>query len=575
LGVIYSALKRNGDAEKCLRRALATKPDFVEAHNNLGNALSKLGRLTEAERSFRRALALNPDYVGAHVNLGVALKGLGKPGEAEQHLRTALALDPKLAEAQNNLGNLLKDLGRPGEAEQSFRQALSARPDYFEAHSNLANTLLEAGRIEEAEQCCRNALALRPDFAEAGQNLLFILNHVAGRSPTDIYAEHREFAQRLYPYVHSTPHDNVPDPGRKLRVGYISGDLRDHPVGQFMAPVLARHDRNGFEVYCYYNYPSADAETARLMRCAAHWRDVFALSDDELTELIRKDGIDILVDLSGHTGRNRLSVFARKPAPVQVTWLGYLNTTGMAAMDYRITDTHASPEGLLDAFHSERLVRLPDSQWCYEAPAICPEVSEAPCVKAGFVTFASFSSLARIGPAVIELWSRLLACVPDSRLLLVRRGLTSIRSEFLSRFSRHGVNPDQIDLRESVPFQDYLALHGAADIVLDTFPYTGGTTTCHALWMGVPVVSLVGNTATSRGGASLLNVIGLGDLVAGTPDEYVDIAAGLANDRQRLTALRAGMRDRMAASPLMDAARFTRNLESAYRSMWRSWCQSH
>jgi predicted O-linked N-acetylglucosamine transferase (SPINDLY family) len=266
-------------------------------------------------------------------------------------------------------------------------------------------------------------------------------------------------------------------------------------------------------------------------------------------------------------------VFAHKPAPVQVTWLGYLNTTGMPEMDYRITDAHASPEGMLDEYHTEQLVRLPDSQWCFEAPADCPPVAELPSIGAGRITFASFSSLARIGPAVIELWSRLLARVPDARLLAVRRGLVSIRDEFRARFARHGVAPERIELREALPFREYLALQGSTDIVLDTFPYTGGTTTCHSLWMGAPLVTLTGNTATSRGGASLLNAIGLGELVAHTPEEYLDIATALAQDRPRLAALRASMRDRMAASPLMDAERFTRHLEEAYRAMWVAWCK--
>lgn len=606
LGSTYGMLGRNQEAEKCLRRALSLKPDLAEAHSNLGNALKGLDRLKEAERSLRRALALDSGHVNARINLGVVLRKLRRPEEAEKIYREAISLDPDVALAHCNLGFVLRDLGRhedardsferalalqPGyaeaqlglahtlmdtgrlaDAEQGFRKALALTPDSAEAQSDLGNALMRMGKVEDAEQCYRKALALKPALHDAHWALLFALNNILGRQSADIYAEHRAFAQRFYRPANTRPHRNDPDPGRKLRIGYVSGDFRDHPVGQFIAPVLAQHERSSFQISCYCNSPNSDGVTAHLRRHADRWHEVFDLTDKALTELIRRDAIDILVDLSGHTANNRLHAFAYKPAPVQVTWLGYLNTTGMQEMDYRITDAHASPEGVFDDFHSERLVRLPDSQWCYEPPADCPQVVEPPSASTGYVTFGSFSNLAKIGPPVIALWSRLLARVPDSRLLIAWRGLASIRDEYRARFARHGVAPEQIELSDRLPFQDYLARHGATDIVLDTFPYTGGTTTCHTLWMGVPVVTLTGDTATSRGGASLLSAIGLGKLVAETPDEYLDIAAALAQDRRRLAELRAGMRDRMAASPLMDAKRFTRNLEEAYRAMWLRWC---
>jgi len=606
LGSTYGMLGRHKDAEKCLRKALSLKPDLADAHSNLGNALTGLDQLKEAERSLRRAVALDPGHVNARINLGAVLRKLRRPEEAERCYQEAISLDPDLPLAHSNLGNVLSDLGRQDDARQSFERALALKPDFIEAQLGLANALLETSRLAEAAECYRKALTLKPDFAEAQSGLgdalmrmgdvdgaeqcyrkalalkpalhnahwglLFALNLLPDRNPAEIYAEHRAFAQRFYRPAKIRPHGNVPDPGRKLRIGYVSGDFRDHPVGQFIAPVLAQHDHGNFEVTCYDNSKHSDSVTEHLKRHADRWREIFDLTDEALSDLIRRDAIDILVDLSGHTANSRLHAFAHKPAPVQVTWLGYLNTTGMREMDYRITDAHASPEGMLEDFHSERLVRLPDSQWCYEAPADCPQVSEPPSMHTGHVTFASFSNLAKIGPQVIALWSRLLARVPDSRLLIAWRGLGSIREEFRARFTRHGIAPERLEMIDRLPFQEYLALHGSVDIVLDTFPYTGGTTTCHALWMGAPVVTLTGNTATSRGGASLLNAIGLGELVADTADAYLDIAAALARDRSRLAALRMGMRDRMAASPLMDAERFTRNLEKAYRAMWGSWC---
>jgi protein O-GlcNAc transferase len=368
-------------------------------------------------------------------------------------------------------------------------------------------------------------------------------------------------------------HGNLPEPGRRLRIGYVSGDLREHPVGQFMEPVLRHHDRGGFEIFCYANTLRADDRTGRLKAHADAWREVFALDDAGMEALIREDAIDILVDLSGHTGANRLPVFGRKPAPVQATWLGYLNTTGLKTIDWRITDAKASPEAL-KAYHSERLLYLPDSQWCYQAPPNCPETSPPPSLSAGHITFGAFTNLAKIGAPVIELWCRLLERVPHSRLLVVGNGLGAIGEEVMARFTRHGAAPDRIELRNAVPFGDYLALHAQVDIMLDTFPYAGGTTSCHALWMGVPIVTMTGETASSCGGASLLQAIGLPDLVAQTPGQYLDIAAGLAIDQVRLAELRARMRSRMSASPLTDAPRFTRNLESAYRSMWHEWCES-
>jgi len=606
LGAMHAALEQWGDAEDYLRRALAVDPDLVEANNNLGNVLSQQGKAREAEALYRRTLSLKPDYGEAQVNLGLVLRQTGRSEEAERHYRDALAVNPGLAQLHSNLGNVEMDLGRAEQAEQSYRRAVAIDPSFAVAWSVLGSLLRNRGRLDEAEQCCRRALAaqpglaqahcdladvlkdlgrvdeavqsyrqalaLKPDLEPAHSSLLVALNYAENVQPAEIYAEHRAFARRFLPSADRRRHANSRDPERKLRIGYVSGDLRDHPVAQFLTPVLARHDRRAFEIFCYSNHGWTDATTAWIREHTDQWRDAFALRDPELFERITEDGIDLLVDLSGHSAFNRLSVFARKPAPVQATWLGYLNTTGLETMDYRITDRHASPEGLLDAFHSERLVRLPDSQWCYQPPADCPDVSEPPGAKTGRVTFASFSNLAKIGPGMIELWSRLLARVSGSRLLLVRRGLDSVASEYAARFARHGIASDRLELMPSRPFRDYLEMHRAADIVLDTFPYAGGTTTCHALWMGVPVIALTGQTATSRGAASILNVIGLEEFVANDPERYLEVAARLAEDPSRLAELRSGMRARMSASPLMDAARFTRNLEAAYRSMWRSWC---
>ena len=569
LGAAYAALGKWPDAEQHFRRALALDPRLADAYNNVGNSLSERGELTDAEAMYRDALSLRPDYVEAMVNLGVLLKKTGRLQEAAQCYRDALAINPALAKLHNNLGNIEMEFGRLAIAEQCFRQAVALDPGLAMAHSNLGNVLKELGRLEEALACYREALRMKPDFAPAHSSLLLALNCVEGISPADVYAEHRDFARRL-PGRNGLRREKPDRPEGPLRIGYVSGDLRDHPVAHFLEPVLARHDPASFRIFCYSNNAVVDAVTARLRAHRVEWREVFGLSDEQAFNLVVQDGIDILVDLSGHTAFNRLGVFSRKPAPVQVSWLGYLNTTGLDSIDYRIVDNHTAPIGLLDDFHSERLVRLPASQWCYEPPSSAPAVGPAPSSRNGYVTFASFANLAKIGSGTVDLWSRVLSRVEGSRLVLVRKGAESAAGDFKQRFARSGIDPGRIEFLPSRPFEQYLALHDAVDVVLDTYPYAGATTTCHALWMGVPVVSLAGPWASSRSGASILWAAGLADFAATDPDQYVHIAARLADDIPRLAALRAGLRERLKASPLLDVSGFTRDLENAYRSMWGS-----
>jgi predicted O-linked N-acetylglucosamine transferase (SPINDLY family) len=576
LALLLHRLGRDEEAGLCLRRALEIEPRSPEALGNLGLVLRAQGRAEEALEAYRAALALSPGDASILTNLGNALHDLSRHDEAVVCFREAVARAPDYADAYYNWGSLCWRSGRFQEAADKFRAALGIDPRLGEAESGLASALHDLGHIDEAIEAGRRALLLRPEDRDAHSLLLFSLMHSPEIAPRQLFDEHREWAARhaarFYPVSYA--HANSPEPERRLRVGYVSGDFRHHSVAQFFEPVLTRHDRGGFEIFCYYSLSRADETTGRLRRSAERWREIASLDDAAVADLVRADGIDVLVDLSGHTKYNRLLVFARRPAPVQLTWLGYLNTTGLETIDYRVTDARASPEGLFDALHSERLVRLPDCQWCYQPPLDCPAAAQPPAVRAGRpVTFGAFSSLAKIGPRVIALWCRLLERLPDARLLVAALGLDSISGEFLSRFAARGVAPERVELRGFQSFRDYLAMHDAVDVMLDTFPYTGGTTTCHALWMGVPVVSLVGDTVPSRGGASLLGTVGLDELVADTPEQYLDKACSLANDPRRLSALRAGMRARMSASPLLDAARFTLNLEQAYRSMWRHWCR--
>lgn len=574
LAMALAQAGRPADSEARYREILSRRPDSFQAHSSLGALLQNLGRHPEAEASYRASLALAPAFTEAQNNLGNLLRALGRLEEAESCYRGALVNGPLLAEVHSNLGAVLADLGRLAEAEPCYRQALALNPGFAGVYDNLGLLLMRLGRHEEAEQCYRQALALAPQDAEAYGNLVALLNYVPGRSAKEIYAEHREFARRFSPRAEPAPHANHRDPERKLRVGYVSGDFRDHSVAFFIEPVLASHDRDLFDVVCYYNFARTDPVTERLKSLVSAWRNIAMLSDDVLAQVVRDDSIDILVDLSGHTAYNRLLAFARKPAPVQATWLGYLNTTGLDSMDYRITDARACPPGPLDELHSEELLRLPDSQWCYRPAGGAPRIAAMPAGRGGGVTFGALTNLAKISAATIDLWSRLLLKAPQSRLRLGGKGMSAVESTIRSRFARNGIAADRVELAGHGPFQEYLASHSAIDIILDTFPYTGGTTTCHALWMGVPVVTLVGDTATSRGGASILSAVGLQDLIAESPESYVEIAAELAADLGRLEKLRSGMRKRIKSSALMDEPRFTRNLEIAYRSMWRQWCRT-
>jgi predicted O-linked N-acetylglucosamine transferase (SPINDLY family) len=570
-----AALQALGELDAALshyREALRLYPELAPAHSNLGYVLSTQGKFAEAEPHVVRALELQPEADELRLNLGSVQLSLGKFAQAQQEFERVLARSPGNAQAELHLGWALKEQGDFPAAERHYRRALELRPDFAEAQDKLGSLHKDRGQIEPALASLRKALALEPDFVAAHSNLCLSLNYAVGATPQEIHAEHLEFARRHCAGFAPLAHANRADPERRLRIGYVSGDFRAHVVAHFIEPVLAYHDHSCCEVYCYYNFHTHDAITARLRAYADHWRDIFGLGDDAVARKVQADGIDILVDLSGHTGLNRLLVFARRPAPVQASYLGYLNTTGLDAMDYRISDARAAPAGMLDACHSEKLERLPDTQWCYQAPSQAPEVSALPGLKNAYLSFGAFQTLAKINRPVIELWSRVLQRLPQARLLVVASGLKSIAGEFEREFARHGIAPGRVELMGAVAFAEYLALHDRVDVMLDTFPYAGGTTTCHALWMGVPVISLPGPTATSRGGASLLAAVGLEEFIAQDAEHYIAIASRLAADMPQLACVRAGLRQRMLASPLCDARRFTRKLEAAYRSMWRIWC---
>ena len=573
------ALKKQGKLKEAVaqyRQALALQPTSAQACNNLGNALKDLGKLDEAIECFGQALTLKPDYAEAHNNLGNALKEQGKLEEAVTQYRRALTFKPVYADAFYNLGNVLQTQGLLSEAVAYYRRALALEPTYAGAYNNLGNALRDQGKPEEAEASFRRALALKPDDAVMHSNLLFALNYHRADAAA-VAKGYREWNDRhARPLAaHSRVHRNDQNPGRRLRVGYVSADFREHAISYFFEPLLAAHDREHVEVFCYSSGTRADGTTKRLRTLTDVWRDVGELSDDAMAKCISSDKIDILVDLSGHTAGNRLLVFARKPAPVQVTYLGSLTTTGLTTMDYRLTDRYLTPPRSPEWF-SEKLIRLPNCFACYRPPEGAPAVASLPMSVNGHVTFGSFNNLAKVTPDVVALWSNILRGLPKARLILKSKTLADPeqRARYQGLFTANGVKDECVELHPWTSVPDFLTQYGHIDIALDPFPYNGCTTTCEALWMGVPVITLAGSMSYGRFGVSLLSNLGLEEFIATAPADYVKKAVSWAKNRKCLAELRSQLRPQMVASALCDTKAFASGVEQAYRQMWRRWCRS-
>ena len=564
-------------AESLYRQVLAHDPDNADALHLLGVMAQALGRHDVAVELISRALTLRPDFVEAHSNLGSALCAAGQFDQALAAYQTALQLRADSPELHCGLGNVFLAKGQLDEAIASYSTALKLVPNQVDALTSLGTALRVSGRIDEAVAAYRAALRSKPDAMGVHSQLLLTLHYDPAYDPAAIYHEHRYWYQQHAESLRtlSGPHANSRDPDRRLRIGYVSPDLCDHVVARFLLPLLTCHDHSQVEVFCYAPVPRPDDMAERLHTYAHHWKSLLGLTDPQAAELIRDDEIDILVDLAGHTPGNSLLVFARKPAPVQVTWLGYPNTTGLPTIDYRFTDAFADPPGLTETLHSEHLVRLPQTAWCFHPVGYTRPVAPLPSIGKGHITFGTFNNFAKVSQTSLDLWARILQQVPGSHLLLKGPALSSL--EVISRLQRffagRGIDPQRLDLVPRDPSaMGHLRWYDQMDISLDTFPYHGTTTTCEALWMGVPVVTLAGRTHVSRVGVSLLSNMGLGDLVADSPDLYVQIAVSMAQNRSRLQELRSTLRQRMQRSPLMDAQRFARNVENTYRAMWRTWC---
>jgi predicted O-linked N-acetylglucosamine transferase (SPINDLY family) len=597
LGNSLNSKGRLDEAIASYRQAIRLKPELAEAYSNLGSALQDMGQLEEAIVSYRQAIQFKPDYAEAHSNLGNAFKDKGQLGEAIALYRQAIGFKPDFAKAHSNLGNALQDMGQIDEAIASYRQAIRLKPDYADAHYNLGIALVGTGQLDEAIIAFRRAIQLKPDFAEAycnlgialkgmGQldeaiasyrqvmrlkpddagahsNLVFSVQYHPGYDAKMIYEEARRWSQQhaepLKKFIQ--PHANHRDPDRRLKIGYVSPDFYFQAECFFLLPLLQSHDRRNFEIHCYCSVLHPDYITRRFKEHADVWHDVAAQTDARLAERIRHDQIDVLIDLTMHMRNNRLLVFARKPAPVQVTWLAYPGGTGLPAIDYRLTDAHLDPPDS-DPYYAERSIRLPGC-WCCYHPLSDAAIESHP---RDFIRFASLNNPAKLNDGALRLWSGVMQAVPGSRLLLLAASEEQ-RGRIRRLFADAGIAEDRLEFTGYLPRPRYLKLYNTIDACLDPLPYNGITTTLDALWMGVPVVSLAGQTAPGRAGLSILTTVGMPELVACSPEEFIKIAAGAANmDRHAI-------RQKLSASAVMDAPQFARNVEAAYRQMWLNWCQ--
>lgn len=573
MAAILMALGQPQDALLACDKALALKADYPEALNNRGNALSALQHHDEAVADYDRALAIKPDYPEALNNRAKVLLRLMRTDDAIASCDRALIMAPAYADAHNTRGCAMDLLGRFDAALQCYKRALDIKPDHVETLNNRGKALATLGRVDEAIASFRQALAIKPDFCEAHSNLIFWLDFVPNGF-AEHYAERRKWAE-----IHEKPHaisvrrhGNARDPERRLVIGYVSGDFRKHSASSCFGPVLRRHDRERFEVACYSTSGVEDDVTRELRSHADRWRWVGGMSDDELAEQIRADGVDILVDLSGHSAGNRLTVFARKPAPVQITAWGNATGTGLSTIDYLFSDPVSAPPEARHLF-SETVYDLPCIA-TVEMPPDAPPVAMRPETTSGAVTFGSLNRVAKISPGTFTLWGRILCSLPHARLLLKDTALNeeTVRLRVLKTLAAEGVAPNRVELRGGTPHAEHLAACHDIDIALDPFPQNGGVTTYETLWMGVPVIALMGISIASRVSAAILTALGLSDWVVNSEEHYVALAVEGAQDAGALAALRHSLRAKIVASAAGDLVRYTHAVEGAYRTMWRTYC---
>ncbi|ARU55009.1 TPR repeat-containing protein [Oleiphilus messinensis] len=536
------------------------------------------GKLSQAEAIYRQILTVQPSHADANHLLGVIGIQMGKHAPAIELIKKAIQINPALTPAYNNLGLALCEIGSLDDALACFQHTLKLDPNHTDALNNLGVISRRKCATEDAIAYYRRSLSVDPGLFEVHSNLLLSLHYLDDFLDADIFQEHLRFGEQatriatINKPIEQATHNDSARAHKKLKIGYVSPDFRAHSVVYFFEPLLTRHNKNEFEIYCYYNHVKNDGVTSRLKELANHWRVIIGVSDAEVAQMIRDDEIDILVDLAGHTEKNRLPVFAFKPAPVQVTWLGYPDTTGLPQVDYRITDSICDPENETDQYHTEKLIRLPDGFHCYQGSQSVPVNTALPARQKGYVTFGSFNNLTKVTTEVVELWASILKALPNARLLLKCLGLgdESTRLRYVSLFESCGVDKERLDFYSYLPNRlDHLKLYHSIDLCLDPFPYNGVTTTCEAMWMGVPTLTLLGTRHSGRVAASLNTMVGLPQFIAKSKAEYVGIAVKQADELEVLAQLRLQLRAKMLASTLCDAPYFAQTMENVYRQIWQ------
>jgi protein O-GlcNAc transferase len=608
LARLHFARGEQAEAAGLLREALAARPAFPEAWVVLAAVQESQGSLEDAAASLERALALQPGHAGTWLNYADLAWRIRRPEAAERALRRVMQTAPGEAFAHFQVARLEQSRGRLEEAEALLARAVQAKPDFLDAWVLRSGVLMKLERLDASEAAARRAADIDPGSAparyalgialrskgrlgEAREALAAATRLAPGRRDLEpaelltltladdvparaVFERHRDYGARLEAALAPRYREwrGPPDPERRLRLGFLSSDFNRHPVAWFTQPLFEALERSRVEVRAYSTGERTDEVTARLRAAADAWTDAADLGDEALADAIHGDGVDVLVDLTGHAGPARLAVFAYRPAPVQASWLGYLHSTGLTRIDYRITDARADPPGEAERLHTERLARLPHAQWCFRPPVEVAHASEPPSARGAAFTFGSFQHLPKISPSARRAWAEILRGLPGSRMLMVGVPEGEAREDLRRSFREAGVDPARLELIARLPLADYYRRYDAVDLVLDTFPYGGGTTTLDALWMGVPVVTLAGDRPAGRSAASILGELGLDAWVARSADAYVRLALAHASDARALAALRAGLRARLRASALMDEAGFARDLEALLRGMWREWC---
>ena len=577
LGNKFKSLGEPDEAASCYRSAVKIKPDYAEVYHNLGLLFAEQGKPEEAVSNFHIALEIKPDFADAYIGIGNTLNSQGMPKEAVLWFQKGINHQPNNVPAYNNMGSALHNQDKLDEAVACYGKALEIDPNVAATLNNMGLVLQDQGRLKEAGEYFRRALKIDPNLVKAYSNFLLSLLYDSEYDLDYIFSEHKkwnDFYGRPSMKRPPAPHINLPRQDRRLRIGYVSPDFRNHSCAWFIEPLLEFHNRDKVEVFCYGEIRNEDNVTARIRELSNSWYFTQGISDMAVVKRIRSDNIDILVDLAGHTKGNRLPVFAHKPAPVQMTWLGYNFTTGLKAMDYRLSDNWLTPLKGRERF-SERLYNLNRCSLAYRPPEKTPEPAEPAFESNGHITFGSFNSLSKVSPRTIALWARVLIENPGSKLILKARQSrdSGSKERILRVFSEQGVSPNRVIFKGyALSTFGHLAHYHEIDLALDTFPYNGVTTTCEALWMGVPVVTLTGNHTVSRWGLSLVAAVGLEKLAAKSEDEYCATIKSLVCNHRRLKVLKMGMRDRLISSPLCDARGFADAVEEAFATMWKRWC---